>query len=147
MALDLISILLTVITSIVQIAIFCIAGYIAAIRGIIGTNCRRQLTRLNIGLFTPALVFGKVAFFLTPEKLAGLWVIPVSFVVITGVSFASAWSLGKMFRLSRLQFRVAIAGAMFMNANTLPNALIQSLSVSLDKLQMNSLDNPDKVCS
>ncbi|KAI9615880.1 hypothetical protein H4Q26_011131 [Puccinia striiformis f. sp. tritici PST-130] len=25
------------------------------------------------GLFTPALVFGKVAFFLTPEKLAGLW--------------------------------------------------------------------------
>jgi len=49
-----------------------------------------------------------------------------------------------MFRLSRLQFRVAIAGAMFMNANTLPSALIQSLSVSLDKLQMNSLDNPDK---
>ncbi|PLW46719.1 hypothetical protein PCASD_03657 [Puccinia coronata f. sp. avenae] len=144
MALAVIPIVLTVLTSIIQIALFCIAGYIAAIRGIIDSKCRRQLNRLNIGIFTPALVFGKVAFFLTPEKLAGLWVIPASFALITSVSFASAWCLGKMFQLSRAQFRVAIAGAMFMNTNTIPIALIQSLSMSLDKLKINSLDTPDK---
>jgi predicted permease len=74
-------------------------------------------------------------------------VIPASFALITSVSFASAWCLGKMFQLSRAQFRVAIAGAMFMNTNTIPIALIQSLSMSLDKLKINSLDTPDKVCS
>ncbi|POW14757.1 hypothetical protein PSTT_02669 [Puccinia striiformis] len=120
------------------------AGYIAAIRGIIDCKCRRQLNRLNVGLFTPALVFGKVAFFLTPEKLAGLWIIPASFAIITSVSFASAWCLGKMFRLSRLHLNVAVAGAMFMNTNTIPIALIQSLSLSLDKLKINNMDTPDK---
>ncbi|KAI7947347.1 hypothetical protein MJO28_009255 [Puccinia striiformis f. sp. tritici] len=104
----------------------------------------RQLNRLNVGLFTPALVFGKVAFFLTPEKLAGLWIIPASFAIITSVSFASAWCLGKMFRLSRLHLNVAVAGAMFMNTNTIPIALIQSLSLSLDKLKINNMDTPDK---
>ncbi|KAA1068986.1 hypothetical protein PGT21_007917 [Puccinia graminis f. sp. tritici] len=144
MALDVIPIVLTVTTSIVQIAAFCVAGYIAAIRGVIDCKCRRQLNRLNIGIFTPALVFGKVAFFLTPEKLAGLWVIPASFAIITFVSFASAWCLGKMFGLSRQHLNVTIAGAMFMNTNTIPIALIQSLSLSLEKLKMNSLDTPDK---
>ncbi|WAR59503.1 hypothetical protein PtB15_11B143 [Puccinia triticina] len=144
MALDVIPIVLTVATSIVQIAAFCIAGYIAAIRGIVDYKCRRQLNRLNIGIFTPALVFGKVAFFLTPEKLAELWIIPASFAILTFFSFASAWCLGKIFRLSRLHLNVTVAGAMFMNTNTIPIALIQSLSLSLDKLKINSLDTPDK---
>lgn len=73
MALDIIPIALTVVTSIAQIAAFCVAGYFAAVKGIIDLKCRKQLNRLNISIFTPALIFGKVSFFLTREKLASLW--------------------------------------------------------------------------
>jgi hypothetical protein len=32
-----------------------------------------------------------------------MWIIPVSFVLITGVSAAVAWTMSKMFKISRSQ--------------------------------------------
>lgn len=127
-----------------KIAAFCVAGYFAAVKGIIDLKCRKQLNRLNISIFTPALIFGKVSFFLTREKLASLWVIPLGFVIITSVSFGVSCCLGKAFRLPKPYLNLAIAGSIFMNTNTIPIALIQSLSLSLDKLQLDELDTADK---
>lgn len=45
----------------------------------------------------------QVAFSLSPSKLLDMWIIPVSFVLITGVSAAVAWVMARMFKLSRQQ--------------------------------------------
>jgi predicted permease len=80
----------------------------------------QQLNRLNIALFTPSLLFSKVAFFLSPgffhsphfdpsldlmssAKLRELWIIPIFFIVVTIVSMAIAFLLGLLFRLKRSQ--------------------------------------------
>jgi predicted permease len=38
---------------------------------------QRKLNIINVSLFTPALLFSKVAFSLTPAKLKEMWIIPV----------------------------------------------------------------------
>ncbi|KAG8830153.1 hypothetical protein FRC20_008480, partial [Serendipita sp. 405] len=71
----------TVFESILEVFILCFAGWILAIRGLLDKKTQKKLNILNINLFTPALLFSKVAFFLTPSKLKELWVIPFIFVV------------------------------------------------------------------
>ena len=99
-----------------------------------------------MSLFTPALLFSKVAFSLTPEKLADLYIIPIGFVLITCFSAAVAFAMSKVFRLKRSQRNFAselkssprgtkidhlavlsVACTMFQNSNSLPIALMQSL--------------------
>jgi len=94
MELDIKAIIGTVAQSILQISAFCLIGYIAARRGILDVKVRRQMNRVNVGVFTPALMFGKVAFSLTPQMLAQLWVIPVGYLVLSGLSASVAWDLG-----------------------------------------------------
>lgn len=62
-----------------------------------------MLNRVNVSLFTPALLFGKVAFSLTPEKLLDLWMIPIGFILITAFSAGVAFTLGTVFRLKKGQ--------------------------------------------
>jgi predicted permease len=71
--------------------------------GILDRKTQKQLNRLNVSLFTPSLLFNKVAFSLSPEKLQELWIIPIFFVGITAVSSIVAWVLGTVFGLKRSQ--------------------------------------------
>ena len=70
--------------SILEVFLLCLAGYILAGRGILDKKTQKvhslisfssvdahlfhtqQLNRLNVSLFTPSLLFSKVAFFLSP---------------------------------------------------------------------------------
>lgn len=45
----------------------------------------------------------QVAFSLTPAKLKELWIIPLGFVMITGMSALVAFILSKIFRLKKSQ--------------------------------------------
>ncbi|KAF9051947.1 auxin efflux carrier [Panaeolus papilionaceus] len=133
--------LLAVFNSILEVFLTCAAGYILAKHGILDKKTQKQINRLNVSLFTPALLFSKVAFFLTPEKLKELWVIPIWFIVVTATSMivghVSGWLLG----LRRSQRSFVMASAMFMNSNALPIALMQSLVVSVPDLAWGSEDN------
>lgn len=71
--------------------------------------------------FTPALMFSKVAFSLTPEKLADLWIIPVLFVILTVVSYLCAWVLATAMRVSRSQRNFAISASASLNLVLLPS--------------------------
>ncbi|KAI0683874.1 membrane transport protein-domain-containing protein [Cytidiella melzeri] len=133
--------LLTVFESILEVFILCLAGYILARKGVLDRKTQKQLNRLNVSLFTPSLLFSKVAFFLTPEKLRELWIIPIFFVGTTAVSMAAAFCLAWVFRLKRSQRSFAIAAAMFMNSNSLPIALMQSLVVTVPGLKWGKDDN------
>ncbi|KAF8882416.1 membrane transport protein-domain-containing protein [Infundibulicybe gibba] len=135
------ALLKTVFTSILEVFLLCLAGYILAGWGILDKKTQKQINRLNVSLFTPALLFSKVAFFLTPAKLRELWIIPLFFILVTGVSMAVAFSLGWIFRLKRSQRSFAMAAAMFMNSNSLPIALMQSLVVTVPGLKWGKDDN------
>jgi auxin efflux carrier family protein len=78
---------------------------------------------------------------LCAEKLRELWIIPIFFVITTTVSMAVAFMLGWVFRLKRSQRSFAIAAAMFMNSNSLPIALMQSLVVTVPSLKWSRDDN------
>ncbi|KAF7312071.1 hypothetical protein MIND_00219300 [Mycena indigotica] len=133
--------LVTVFTSILEVFVLCLAGYLLAWKGILDKRTQKQLNRLNVSLFTPSLLFSKVAFFLSPEKLRELWIIPIFFVLVTTVSMSVAFVLGWVFRVKRSQRNFAMAAAMFMNSNSLPIALMQSLVVTVHGLKWGSQDN------
>ncbi|KAJ7746340.1 membrane transport protein-domain-containing protein [Mycena metata] len=133
--------LTTVFTSILEVFILCLAGYILAGKGILDKKTQKQLNRLNVSLFTPSLLFSKVAFFLSPEKLKELWIIPIFFVIVTTVSMSVAFLLGWIFRVKHSQRNFAMAAAMFMNSNSLPIALMQSLVVTVPGLKWGKDDN------
>jgi len=133
----------TVFESILEVFLICLAGYILATRGVLDRKTQKQLNRLNVSLFTPSLLFSKVAFFLSPAKLRELWIIPIFFVVTTGVSMTVAYVLGWMLRLKKSQRSFAVAAAMFMNSNSLPIALMQSLVITVPGLKWGADDNKD----
>ncbi|KAK7055309.1 auxin efflux carrier [Favolaschia claudopus] len=133
--------LFTVFTSILEVFLLCLAGYILAGRGILDKKTQKQLNRLNVSLFTPCLLFSKVAFFLSPEKLKELWIIPIFFVIVTTVSMCVSFLLGSVFRVKRSQRNFAMAAAMFMNSNSLPIALMQSLVITVPGLKWGRGDN------
>ncbi|KAE9404641.1 hypothetical protein BT96DRAFT_955571 [Gymnopus androsaceus JB14] len=136
-ALNIGALLITVFASILEVFLLCLAGYILAWKGILDKKTQKQMNRINVSLFTPCLLFSKVAFFLSPEKLRELWVIPIFFIIVTAVSMCVAWCLGVTFRLRAF----AIAASMFMNSNSLPVALMQSLVVTVHGLKWTPDDN------
>ncbi|KAG6872496.1 hypothetical protein C0995_009358 [Termitomyces sp. Mi166 len=152
------ALLLTVFNSILEVFLLCLAGYILAKQGILDKKTQKQINHLNVNLFTPALLFSKVAFFLSPgmskldriafaiadtfvEKLRELWIVPIFFVIVTLVSMLVACCLSYFVGLKRSQRNFAMAAAMFMNSNSLPIALMQSLVVSVPGLKWTPDDN------
>lgn len=131
----------TVFASILEVFIVCFAGFLLAFRGVLDPQTRKQLNRVNVSLFTPSLLFSKVAFFLSPAKLKELWIVPVIFVVVTVMSMIVGWALGHIFRLKKTQRNFTIAAAMFMNTNSLPIALMQSLVITVPGLKWGDDDS------
>jgi predicted permease len=74
------------------------------------------------------------------EKLRELWIVPFFFVITTTVSMIVAYLLGTAFRLKRSQRSFAMAAAMFMNSNSLPIALMQSLVITVPGLKWGEHD-------
>ena len=59
----------TTLISIAQVFLVAISGFFLARAGLLPRNIQQALNRLNISLFTPSLLFSKVAFFLSPGEL------------------------------------------------------------------------------
>lgn len=135
--------LFTVFQSILEVFLLCLAGYILAWRRIIDKPTQRVINHINISLFTPALLFSKVAFFLSPAKLKELWVIPIFFIAVTVFSALVARVLSRIFGLKKSHRNFAMAASMFMNSNSLPIALMQSLVITVGGLKWTPDDNTD----
>uniref|UniRef100_A0A0K3CW30 BY PROTMAP: gi/472584820/gb/EMS22395.1/ protein of auxin efflux carrier family [Rhodosporidium toruloides NP11] gi/647401045/emb/CDR46984.1/ RHTO0S13e04412g1_1 [Rhodosporidium toruloides] n=1 Tax=Rhodotorula toruloides TaxID=5286 RepID=A0A0K3CW30_RHOTO len=118
-----------VVESILEVAILCAVGWFLAKKGIVDAKAKKVSGRgpLNTSLFTPCLLFNKVAFSLTPDKLAELYIIPIGFCLVSAFSAGVAYLLGRVAGLKKGQRDFAIACATFQNSNSLPIALLQSL--------------------
>jgi predicted permease len=99
---------------------------------------------------------------LIPEKLRELWIIPIFFLLVTGTSLGVAWLLGNLFQLKPSQRypasshgepkshlvvtrNFAMAAATFMNSNSLPVALLQSLAATVPDLKWGEDDTKDAI--
>nr|XP_019047525.1 endoplasmic reticulum protein [Kwoniella bestiolae CBS 10118]OCF26455.1 endoplasmic reticulum protein [Kwoniella bestiolae CBS 10118] len=139
------TLLITVFESVVEVFLLCLAGYILSKAGVTDKATQRKLNVINVSLFTPALLFSKVAYSLTPAKLKEMWIIPLGFVVVTGLSAGVAWVLAKLFKLKKSQTAYAMCAAMFQNSNSLPIALIQSLVIEVPGLKWGKDDTKDQM--
>ncbi|SGY44110.1 BQ5605_C001g00117 [Microbotryum silenes-dioicae] len=126
-------------------SIFSLVRWILAKKGIVDDKAKKILNKLNVSLFTPALLFSKVAFSLTPDKLADLIIIPIGFVICTVFSAGVAFAIAKVFRLKKAQRNFAIACTMFQNSNSLPIALMQSLIGEKMPLRWGPHDTKDQM--
>ncbi|KAH9177755.1 auxin efflux carrier [Lactarius sanguifluus] len=133
----------TILGSITQVILVCVSGYVLARRGILDKSTQ------------------KVAFFLSPAKLRELWIIPIFFLLVSGVSLVVAWFLGNVFRPPALtkvchfildthivlhpRRNFAMAAATFMNSNSLPVALLQSLAATVPGLRWGEDDTKDAI--
>ncbi|EJC99383.1 uncharacterized protein FOMMEDRAFT_160996 [Fomitiporia mediterranea MF3/22] len=130
----------TVLLAITEVFLLCFAGYILARMDILNKQTRKQVNRLNTSIFTPALLFTKVAFSLTASELKELWIIPILFIIITAVSAGVAYIMGLICRVKPEHRYFAMAAAMFMNSNSMPIALMQSLIGTVAELKWNEND-------
>lgn len=121
-------------SSILEVVILSFVGYLLARRGIIDRKTQTKINKINVSVFTPALLFSKVAFTLNPRRLAELLIVPIGFVLVTLVSTLAAWLLAGVARLSKAQRNFALACAISPNSNSLPVALMQALVIEVPQL-------------
>lgn len=138
---------LLVFEAVLEVVCVSLPGYIVARQGMFDAESQKFLANLNVMLFTPCLIFTKLASQLTAEKLAELAIIPVIFVVQTIISYACAWSMSRCLGFKKRQSNFVIAMGVFGNSNSLPISLVISLSQTLKGLHWDKVpgDNDDEV--
>ena len=139
--------ILLVFEAVLEVVCVSAPGYIVARQGMFDAESQKFLANLNVMLFTPCLIFTKLASQLTAEKLADLAIIPVIFIIQTIVSYLCAWGISKCLRFKKRQSNFLIAMGVFGNSNSLPISLVISLSKTLKGLHWDKVpgDNDDEV--
>lgn len=128
--------------SICEVILVSFVGYILARRGILDKPTTTKINKINVSIFTPALLFSKVAFSLNAHRLVELAVVPIGFVLVELVSLLAALFLSKIACISSAHTRYAIAVAITPNSNSLPVALMQSLVVTVPLLRWDEPGEP-----
>ncbi|CUS08934.1 unnamed protein product [Tuber aestivum] len=159
--------ILLVFEAVLEVVCVAFPGYIIARYGMFDAEMQRFVANLNVSLFTPCLIFTKLASQLTLAKIAELAVIPVIFVVMTLVSYFCALTVSRLFGLKKRarNFVIAmLAGGLvhrapsaadtrlqgvFGNSNSLPISLVISLSMTITGLHWDKIpgDNDGEVAA
>lgn len=133
--------------AVLEVVIICCAGFVAAKTGLLTTQGQKTLSSLNVDLFTPCLIFTKLAPNLSFSKLVEIIIIPIFYAVSTGVSYWSSRIVSKALSLNSPETDFVTAMAVFGNSNSLPVSLVLTLSYTLPDLLWDDVedDNTDKV--
>ncbi|GMM30749.1 hypothetical protein DAMA08_034940 [Martiniozyma asiatica (nom. inval.)] len=133
--------------AVVQVMIICCAGFWAANSGLLSNEGTKVISRLNVDLFTPALIFSKLASSLSLKKLVEVIIIPILFVITTFVSYCASIVVSKWLALTHSESNFVTAMAVFGNSNSLPVSLTLALAYTLPNLEWDDLpdDTPDKI--
>ncbi|KAJ4983270.1 membrane transporter [Stagonosporopsis vannaccii] len=144
---DFANLTLLVFEAVMEVVCVSAPGYIIARMGQFDAESQKFLANLNTQLFTPCLIFTKLASQLTAEKLGDLAVIPIIFVVQTIISYVAALIVAKLFGFKKRQSNFVTAMAVFGNSNSLPISLVISLSKTISGLHWDRIpgDNDNEV--
>ncbi|EFE43695.1 hypothetical protein TRV_01504 [Trichophyton verrucosum HKI 0517] len=132
---------LLVFEAVLEVVCVSLPGYIIARMGMFDAEAQKFVANLNVMLFTPCLIFTKLASQLTAGKLADLAVIPVLFIIQTLVSYTSAVIVSRCFGFRKRQSNFVKAMGVFGNSNSLPISLVISLSKTLSGLHWDKIPN------
>ena len=140
---------LLVFEAVLEVVCVSLPGYIVARQGMFDADSQKFLANLNVQLFTPCLIFTKLASQLTAEKLVELAIIPVIFIIQTLVSYLCSTGISKLFRFPKRAQNFVTAMGVFGNSNSLPISLVISLSKTLSGLHWDKIpgDNDDEVAA
>lgn len=135
--------------AVIQVFIICLSGYWAANTGLLSGDGIKTISKLNVDLFTPALIFSKLASSLSLKKLVEVILIPVFYAVTTAVSYGSAKFVSSWLKLTESESNFVTAMSVFGNSNSLPVSLTLALAYSLPNLEWDDIvdDTPDKIAS
>ncbi|KAF2874181.1 auxin efflux carrier [Massariosphaeria phaeospora] len=140
---------LLVFEAVLEVVCVSLPGYIVARMGMFDAENQKFVANLNTQLFTPCLIFTKLASQLSAEKLLELGVIPFIFVVQLLVSYITALVVSRLCKFNKRAKNFVIAMAVFGNSNSLPISLVISLSKTLNGLHWDKIpgDNDNEVAA
>ncbi|KAI9163211.1 transporter [Paramyrothecium foliicola] len=146
---DLAHLVLLVFEAVLEVVCVSLPGYIIARLGHFDADKQKFLANLNVMLFTPCLIFTKLASQLNAEKLTDLAIIPLIFIIQTLVSWVVSKVVAKAFRFNKRASNFVTAMGVFGNSNSLPISLVLSLSQTLKGLHWDRIpgDNDDEVAA
>ncbi|KAK7205110.1 auxin efflux carrier [Myxozyma melibiosi] len=133
--------------AVIQVVCVCVLGVWAAHARLLNPSLQKHISQLNVQIFTPCLIFVKLASAITGDKLLDLAIIPVLFLLTTGVSFLSGYILGRINGFTRRECNFVIAMAVFGNSNSLPVSLTIALAQTLPALRWLPDDTSANVAS
>ncbi|SCV04251.1 LAMI_0H14620g1_1 [Lachancea mirantina] len=135
--------------SVLKVVIVSFAGFWCAYTGLLPKEGQKIISRINVDLLTPCLIFSKLAKSLSMAKILEIAVIPVFFGLSLGVSFLSGKIMSRILRLDKEETKFVVANSIFGNSNSLPVSLTVSLAYTLPGLLWDEIanDNRDNVAS
>nr|OQO27994.1 hypothetical protein B0A51_05119 [Rachicladosporium sp. CCFEE 5018] len=137
--------------AVLEVVIVALPGYILARRGMFDVRAQKFLAELNTNIFTPALIFSKLASQLNADKLSDLAVIPVIFATQIAMSYACSIAMAYLFGFGKKQMQknFILAMGVFGNSNSLPISLVLSLSHTISGLHWDKVpgDNDSEVAA
>jgi predicted permease len=143
------NLVLLVFGAVLEVVCVSLPGYIIARLGHFDADKQKFLANLNVMLFTPCLIFTKLASQLNADKLIELGIIPIIFVIQTFVSYIVSRVIARCFGFNRRASNFVTAMGVFGNSNSLPISLVISLSQTLKGLHWDRIpgDNDDEVAA
>ncbi|KAJ4291979.1 hypothetical protein N0V90_009877 [Kalmusia sp. IMI 367209] len=146
---DFANLTLLVFEAVMEVVCVSLPGYIVARMGQFDADAQKFVANLNTQLFTPCLIFTKLASQLSADKLVELGVIPFIFIVQLIVSYLAALIISRIYKFSKRGRNFVVAMAVFGNSNSLPISLVISLSKTLSGLHWRRVpgDNDNEVAA
>ncbi|KAA8893641.1 auxin efflux carrier [Sphaerosporella brunnea] len=146
---SLLNLALLVFEAVMEVVCVSLPGYIIARNGLFDTENQKFVANLNVSLFTPCLIFTKLASQLTLSKIGELAIIPVLFVFMTAVSYFCSLGVAKVFGFDKPARNFVIAMGVFGNSNSLPISLVMSLANTISGLHWDRIpgDNDQEVAA
>lgn len=135
--------------AVLEVVFVALPGFLVAYTGMFDANSQKFVAELNTMVFTPCLIFTKLASQLNADRLKDLVVIPFIFAALTLVSFLSAEIMVRLFGFNKrkMQRNFVVAMGVFGNSNSLPISLVLSLSKTIQGLHWDKIpgDNDNEV--
>jgi len=142
---DLSNVALVSVQAVLKILMCCCVGGGLARYGLMPAQLQKGVSTLVVYVFTPSLLFVKVAAVLSPERLLDWWPLVVYLLMFVLWASALGWIAAWMLRLNREQRNFLISTLAFRNTTSLPMALVLELAYGLPILLRDAHDTPDNV--
>lgn len=130
--------------SVLQVVFVSLAGFWSTYTGLLPKNAQKIISVLNVDLFTPCLIYSKMAKTLSLAKILEIAVIPVFFGLTTLISYVSGTIVSKILKLDTDETNFVLGNSIFGNSNSLPVSLTLSLAYTLPNLAWDQIPNDDR---